>query len=117
MSEKHKDKNHIPCQSDSAKSPLHCREESQISPLPCGGGGGLGVGKIGYKQTSIGIIPQDWEQFELGDIISIDSTKFNTENSKSQPCIELEHLSQDTGQILGFTESKFNFFSYNFAFY
>ena len=90
MSEKHINKSPIPCQSDStkshspceiesqisslvceaeSKSPIPCESDSKINPLPCGGG--LGVGKIGYKQTSIGIIPQDWEVVRLGEVCDL----------------------------------------------
>ena len=46
-------------------------ENIQKSPLPCGGG--LGVGetqsiKQGYKQTSLGILPQEWEVVRLGEV-------------------------------------------------
>ncbi len=49
-------------------------ENIQKSPLPCGGG--LGVGetqsiKQGYKQTSLGILPQEWEVVRLGDICEL----------------------------------------------
>lgn len=42
------------------------------------------------------------EQYKFDDIASIKSKKFNPETAvKSLPCIELEHLSQETGEILG----------------
>lgn len=46
-------------------------ENIQKNPLPCGGG--LGVGetqsiKQGYKQTSLGILPQEWEVVRLGEV-------------------------------------------------
>ena len=49
-------------------------ENIQKSPLPCGGG--LGVGetqsiKQGYKQTSLGILPQEWEVVRLGNICEL----------------------------------------------
>ena len=59
-----------------------------------------------HKYTKIDILPKDWKRFRLGDIVSINATKINPEISNSCPCIELEHLSQDTGQILGFVESS-----------
>ncbi|ETD25002.1 hypothetical protein [Helicobacter macacae] len=76
MNEKHINKSL--CESDSTKKPLPCEVESQISPLlreaesksplPCGGGLGVGIIPQGYKQTSIGIIPQDWEVVRLGEV-------------------------------------------------
>mgnify|MGYP004560996909 CR=1 FL=1 len=55
-------------------------ENIQKSPLPCGGG--LGVGetqsiKQGYKQTSLGILPQEWEVVRLGDICEFIKTYQN----------------------------------------
>lgn len=57
-------------------------ENIQKSPLPCGGG--LGVGetqsiKQGYKQTSLGILPQEWEVVRLGEVCEINP------NSKKLP--------------------------------
>ncbi|MGB2553751.1 hypothetical protein ACPF04_11425, partial [Campylobacter sp. MOP51] len=41
------------------------------------------------------------------DIVEISSKKFNPlKDSAVKKCIELEHLSQDTGQILGFVNSS-----------
>ncbi len=61
----------------------------------------------GYKQTKVGVIPKDWSKYELKDLIEITSKKFNPKNSNEEKkCIELEHLSQQTGKLLGFTNSK-----------
>ena len=49
-------------------------ENIQKNPLPCGGGLGMGETqsiKQGYKQTSLGILPQEWEVVRLGDICEL----------------------------------------------
>ena len=50
---------------------MNKNQNKQKSPLPCGGG--LGVGKTqnikqGYRQSEIGILPQDWEVVRLGEV-------------------------------------------------
>ncbi|CAC9565712.1 Type I restriction-modification system, specificity subunit S [uncultured Gammaproteobacteria bacterium] len=61
----------------------------------------------GYRQTEVGVIPDDWNKLELNDIFNISSKKFNPiVSSENKKCIELEHLSQNTGVLLGFTNSK-----------
>jgi type I restriction enzyme S subunit len=61
----------------------------------------------GYRQTEVGVIPDDWSKLELNDIFNISSKKFNPiVSSENKKCIELEHLSQNTGVLLGFTNSK-----------
>lgn len=52
-------------------------------------------------------LPSGWKKYELKDIVEISSKKFNPlKDSAVKKCIELEHLSQDTGQILGFVNSS-----------
>lgn len=46
----------------------------------------------------------EWKEFKYGDIISIKSKKIKPEENKGMKCIELEHLSQETGRILGSIE-------------
>lgn len=59
-----------------------------------------------YKQTKIGDTLNNWEMYELKDIAKILSQKFNPLNSnEKKKCIELEHLSQETGQLVGFVNS------------
>ena len=62
-------------------------ENIQKSPLPCGGG--LGVGetqsiKQGYKQTSLGILPQEWEVARLGDICEFIKTYQNARSDLNE---------------------------------
>ncbi len=48
-----------------------------------------------------------WEKKPFGEICKIKSSKYNPETEKSSlKCVELEHLSQKTGQILGYCDSK-----------
>lgn len=61
-------------------------ENIQKSPLPCGGG--LGVGetqsiKQGYKQTSLGILPQEWEVVRLGEVCFVQSGGTPSKNEKN----------------------------------
>jgi len=49
----------------------------------------------------------EWEEKQFGNICQIKKSKYNPENEKeSLKCIELEHLSQNTGKILGYCDSK-----------
>jgi type I restriction enzyme S subunit len=63
--------------------------------------------KEGYKKTKVGVIPQEWEKLELSKLIEISKLKFNPKNTdENKKCIELEHISQDTGKLLGNTNSN-----------
>lgn len=49
----------------------------------------------------------EWNKSELNDLVEISSKKFNPKtNNENKKCIELEHLSQGTGELLGFTYSN-----------
>ena len=61
----------------------------------------------GYKDSAAGIIPQEWEVFDFRDIASVSKDKYLPSTSSQIPCIELEHLSQNDGALLGYTEAKF----------
>ena len=53
-----------------------------------------------------GNIFQNWEEKKLGKIVTIKSAKYNAEKEKiSYKCIELEHLSSETGRLLGYVDS------------
>lgn len=61
----------------------------------------------GYKQTEVGIIPEDWDIRMLGEICFPSKARINPITSiRNFKCIELEHLSQETGILLGYAESK-----------
>ncbi len=63
--------------------------------------------KQGYKLTEVGIIPEDWEVKELGDICYPSKDRINPiTNKQNYKCIELEHLSQGSGMLLGYTKSN-----------
>lgn len=58
--------------------------------------------KLRFKEFS-----GDWEEDELGNIIEISKSKYNPlKNEEDYKCIELENLSQETGQLLGYFNSK-----------
>lgn len=58
--------------------------------------------KLRFKEFS-----GDWKEDELGNIIEISKSKYNPlKNEEDYKCIELENLSQETGQLLGYFNSK-----------
>jgi type I restriction enzyme, S subunit len=60
-----------------------------------------------YKKTEVGIIPNDWQIVELGDICFPSRSRINPVYSRiNYKCIELEHLSQGSGRLLGHAQSK-----------
>lgn len=61
--------------------------------------------KIRFKDENGQDYP-DWEEKRLGDIVTVQSGKYNPEKDKTvYKCIELEHIASETGQLLGFTDS------------
>lgn len=49
----------------------------------------------------------DWETATIGERINEKSAKFNPEKQTDfMKCIELEHLSQNTGELLGYTDTS-----------
>jgi len=64
--------------------------------------------KKGFKQTEVGVIPEDWEVKSFGEIASIRKQKYDTRKSGIHLfCIELEHIGQGTGNLLRTTETSF----------
>jgi type I restriction enzyme S subunit len=62
--------------------------------------------KIRYKQTELGSIPEDWKYIEFEKFVELSKSKFDPSKDKTElKCIELEHLSQETGKLLGYTNS------------
>ncbi len=60
-----------------------------------------------YKKTEVGIIPSDWEVMELGEICYPSKTRINPiTTNQNFKCIELEHLSQGSGMLLGYANSS-----------
>ena len=71
--------------------------------------------KEGYKNTEIGVIPEDWEddinekweKTELENILEIKKNSFNPlKCNEIKKCIELEHIKQEVGIINGHTYSN-----------
>jgi len=61
----------------------------------------------GFQKTEIGVIPSDWEVKKLSSVCSLSKTRINPINSEiNYKCVELEHLSQETGRLLGSANSK-----------
>jgi type I restriction enzyme S subunit len=49
---------------------------------------------------------EEWKRLELADIFDISKKKFDPKTSQeNRKCIELEHISQGTGKLLGYTDS------------
>lgn len=49
----------------------------------------------------------EWTEFELGDLAEISKSKYNPSKDKlNYKCIELEHIAQNDGRILGYVDSK-----------
>lgn len=60
----------------------------------------------GYKHTELGWIPEEWVVNEFGEICTPSKSKFNPLVSGNKPCVELEDLTQNTGRLLGISDSK-----------
>lgn len=84
-------------------------ENIQKSPLPCGGG--LGVGetqsiKQGYKQTSLGILPQEWEVVRFNDIfIRIPSKKYQIQTKEYQSNGKYPVIDQGQTAVIGYSNN------------
>lgn len=64
---------------------------------------GFGEGK-GYKQTELGLIPEDWSVSHFGDVVAPSKRRVNPKISGGGDiCVELEHIDQKTGAINGST--------------
>lgn len=62
---------------------------------------------VNYKQTEVGIIPEDWDVKRLSEICSPSKARINPLTAtESYLCVELEHLSQETGRLLGYSETS-----------
>jgi type I restriction enzyme S subunit len=56
----------------------------------------------GYLVTTSGHVPIDWRLLSLGDFVTKGRKKLDPKKEEAPlPCIELEHISQETGIILG----------------
>ena len=61
---------------------------------------------IGYKPSPFGLIPSDWEIQEFGEFAEVEKGKYKPSETEHLRCIELEHLEQGTGNILGWVNSS-----------
>lgn len=59
----------------------------------------------GYKATPLGIIPQEWEIYDFDRIVIRPKSRHLPNPQTHLRCIELEHLSQSDGSILGYIDS------------
>ncbi|HAU1979703.1 TPA: restriction endonuclease subunit S [Legionella pneumophila] len=52
------------------------------------------------------MVPNEWKMESFGKVVALSRTKHDPKKSMIKyPCIELEHLTQETGQIIGYTDS------------
>ena len=48
------------------------------------------------------MVPNGWKHKAFGDVVKLSKNKYDPQKSdKCFPCVELEHLTQETGQIVG----------------
>lgn len=60
-----------------------------------------------YKKTELGLLPYDWELKKLNEICSPSKERIDPQTTLNEyKCIELEHISPDTGRILGYANSR-----------
>ena len=59
--------------------------------------------RTGYKKTELGLIPEDWDVVEFGDIVELGKNKANPKKNGMYQCVELEHIEQKTGRLLGYS--------------
>lgn len=63
----------------------------------------------GYKSTEIGVIPKEWNVEKFGNVVQPSNSRINPAISGGgHLCIELEHISQNRGTILGSTKTTLN---------
>jgi len=61
----------------------------------------------GFRTAFNTEVPLDWLVMEFDEFVSRDKRKFDPRKEIEElPCIELEHISQETGQILGATSTQ-----------
>ncbi|MDD3814957.1 MAG: restriction endonuclease subunit S [Desulfocapsaceae bacterium] len=60
----------------------------------------------GYKQTEVGVIPEDWEVRKFGEFAAPRKDRVDPRKSGTQEfCIELEHVGQASGRLVGSTST------------
>lgn len=65
------------------------------------------IEKEGFKDTKIGKVPEDWDIVMVKDFAKRNKNKVDpNEVDYKIKCIELEHIKQETGQLLGWTDIR-----------
>lgn len=59
-----------------------------------------GIGHTEFKESPLGMIPVSWEVVNFNNVCSISSKKFKQKDGK---CVDLEHLEQGTGRLIGYS--------------
>lgn len=60
--------------------------------------------KPGYKQTEIGMIPEDWNPYKFEQIASVRKKKVDPKRfGRYSFCVELEHIGQGSGRLIGYS--------------
>ncbi len=63
-------------------------------------------GTLGYKQTEVGVIPVDWNVMQFGELAAPRKERVDPKKSGIHEfCIELEHVGQSSGRLLGSTNT------------
>lgn len=62
--------------------------------------------KPGYKQTPVGIIPEDWEVKRFEELAKRSSDRFDPVKEHNKKDLELDSFEQGTGRILSVYDSK-----------
>jgi type I restriction enzyme, S subunit len=63
--------------------------------------------KPGYKQTEVGVIPEDWEMKAFGKIAQPRKERIDPRRTYPHEfCIELEHIEQRTGCLVGYKSTS-----------
>ena len=60
----------------------------------------------GYKKTKIGWIPEDWSIVKFEDVVELGKSKVSPNDNENIRCIELEHIEQRTGRLLGYATTN-----------
>lgn len=67
----------------------------------------LNKNRNGYKHTPLGWIPEEWSINEYENVYTISNKKYDPlEKINNYRCVELEHLSQNSGTLLSYTYSS-----------
>lgn len=60
----------------------------------------------GYKETEIGVIPEDWEVSKLSQILQNRSEKYTPNEDEDFLYVALEHIVQESGRLIGIGKSS-----------